>query len=581
MNADELLKHSAFLRGLATSLLRGEQDVDDVVQQAYLKALEHRPRRPRAWMGKVVRNLAFRSRRSRARVARRERSAARPEAVASSSDDVERLEIQRKLVDAVLQLDEPYRTVIVRRYFDELAPREIARRTGVPYETVRTRLGRALRALRRRLDAEHASWALVLAPLLLRPPRPGLLGGVMMSAKKTTLLVSLPLAGIVVGVAGHAVLTGSGETSPARAPGSGRGGPLAAQIAELRTEVASLRREIEGMRSGAEDGRDAADATAGTVGAPAARRAEQALERLLSITQGERQLAIRQAFVELSQCGDAVVPAVVAALKAGRDRDYGGGFSFGGNMMRGYPRLRTVLIDVLRQIGTPAAQEGLLDALRGSKDLLDYRDLFLLYGSTTDEMMVRGMSEMVPGLLQEMKRKGEEAAGLLLSDSVTRWIRNHGLRDTTDLLEELARESFIAGKMDRGAFKVLVEFSPEQAFGLARQLHEKGAGRGFSGIATSLRMGRTDVALAQITRFCELVFSQLDLDAGTRRSFYMSLPSRLCKSIASSEARAADGKVLLAFLSKRLREETGSFEKRVLTDKIARLEQEIGKCESR
>jgi len=198
MNADELLRHGAFLRRLAASLLRGEEGVDDVIQHAYVKALESHPRHPRAWLAKVVRNLVYERLRLRSRARRRERVAARRETLPSPADYVERLEVQRQVVAAVLSLREPYRSTIMQRYFDELTPREIARRTGVPYETVRTRLGRALRELRRRLDAEHASWALALAPLLLCPPRLAVLGGVLMSAKKTTLLVILPLVGCIV-----------------------------------------------------------------------------------------------------------------------------------------------------------------------------------------------------------------------------------------------------------------------------------------------------------------------------------------------------------------------------------------------
>jgi RNA polymerase sigma-70 factor (ECF subfamily) len=211
MNADELLRHGAFLRRLAASLLRGEEGVDDVIQHAYLKALEGRPRHPRAWLAKVVRNLVFERLRLRSRARRRERVAARRETLPSPADYVERLEVQRQVVAAVLSLKEPYRSTIMQRYFDELTPREIARRSGVPYETVRTRLGRALRELRRRLDAEHASWALALAPLLLCPPRLGALGGVLMSAKKTTLLVSLPLFGVAVGIVWLATV---GPSSP-------------------------------------------------------------------------------------------------------------------------------------------------------------------------------------------------------------------------------------------------------------------------------------------------------------------------------------------------------------------------------
>jgi len=57
----------------------------------------------------------------------------------------------------------------VLRFYEDLPPRTIARRMGVPVATVKTRLARALAQLRARLDREHGgdgrSWALALLPL--------------------------------------------------------------------------------------------------------------------------------------------------------------------------------------------------------------------------------------------------------------------------------------------------------------------------------------------------------------------------------------------------------------------------------
>ena len=62
------------------------------------------------------------------------------------------------------------------RYFDDLAPREVASRLGVPVETVRTRLRRGLERLRTALDERHggdrSAWAGGLVPLLPRPQGP-------------------------------------------------------------------------------------------------------------------------------------------------------------------------------------------------------------------------------------------------------------------------------------------------------------------------------------------------------------------------------------------------------------------------
>ncbi len=86
---------------------------------------------PRAWFIGVLRNLARRSHRSRASRQQRERVAAKPESVPSSDNAVAQLETHRRLVDAVMALRDPCRTAVVMRYFDGLAPREIAERLDV------------------------------------------------------------------------------------------------------------------------------------------------------------------------------------------------------------------------------------------------------------------------------------------------------------------------------------------------------------------------------------------------------------------------------------------------------------------
>ena len=103
----------------------------------------------------MVRHLALSRARSEQRRERRERTAARPEGLPSVAEGVARLELQRRVVEAVLALDEPYRSVVVHRFFYGLAPKEIARRLGVPLETVRTRQRRALERLRARLDTAY------------------------------------------------------------------------------------------------------------------------------------------------------------------------------------------------------------------------------------------------------------------------------------------------------------------------------------------------------------------------------------------------------------------------------------------
>ncbi len=168
-----LLTEIAWVRRLARSLLPSDVHVaDDVAQDACLAALEHRPdsRHPLAgWLAEVTRNLVRQKKRGESRRGTREERASRDEALPSTLDVVEQLAVHRELVDAVMQLDEPYRTTIVRRYFEELSPTAIAKREGVPVATVKTRLARGLDRLRVRLDREHGgdgrSWLLALIPI--------------------------------------------------------------------------------------------------------------------------------------------------------------------------------------------------------------------------------------------------------------------------------------------------------------------------------------------------------------------------------------------------------------------------------
>ena len=164
----QLLAHREWVRRLALRLVRDESRADDIEQQTWLAALDRPPTgsTPKAWLGQVVRNLAGRARRSEVRVDRRERAAARLEALPGTGDVVAQAELHARLVQAVLDLDPPYRRSLLLRYFESLPPREIAVRMGVSVETARSRVRRGLQQLRARLDAEHdgsrRAWCLAL-----------------------------------------------------------------------------------------------------------------------------------------------------------------------------------------------------------------------------------------------------------------------------------------------------------------------------------------------------------------------------------------------------------------------------------
>ena len=175
--ADDLAGETRRLRRLARRLLFDRGQADDVVQEAWLAALRRAPDANaggRGWLAGAVRRLARNRNRAELRLRHRERAAARGENVPPAEPALDRLEVVRSLVDAVAALDEPYRETVLLRFFDDLAPREIARRQRVPVETVRTRLKRGLERLRARLDARHGSareeFLAALAPLAGKAP---------------------------------------------------------------------------------------------------------------------------------------------------------------------------------------------------------------------------------------------------------------------------------------------------------------------------------------------------------------------------------------------------------------------------
>ncbi|HTF89539.1 MAG TPA: sigma-70 family RNA polymerase sigma factor [Planctomycetota bacterium] len=168
---ERLLAESEWLARLARSLTARADDAADLAQDTLVAALQHPPdpdRPLRPWLARIAHNLAIRRGTSAARREARESFVARREALPSTSEVVERVAMQRTVVEAVLSLDEPYRSTLLLRYWDDLAPRRIAARMGVPVETVRTRLKRGLAMLRERLDRCHGdreTWMSALLPI--------------------------------------------------------------------------------------------------------------------------------------------------------------------------------------------------------------------------------------------------------------------------------------------------------------------------------------------------------------------------------------------------------------------------------
>lgn len=264
VTVDALLAQRGWVRALARTLVFDETRADDAEQDAWLAALKSPPRGGgslRAWFANVVRTRVRDRHRVDVHRAQREFVAARPEATPSAADVAATTEIHRRLTAALLALEEPYRSAVILRYFEDLPPREVAARTGVPVETARTRVKRGIERLRERLDDEHGgdrrAWCALVGPLGAGTKwRTAVEGGAIVATKKTAVLAAILLLALGAGVvswvardgdARHVVSDAAGavpraETArpkkPARAtPDETTAGAVAVQPAAPKTQA--------------------------------------------------------------------------------------------------------------------------------------------------------------------------------------------------------------------------------------------------------------------------------------------------------------------------------------------------------
>jgi RNA polymerase sigma-70 factor (ECF subfamily) len=163
-------RHNRRMYRVARSVVKDEDEVEDVMQQAYLNAFTHLDQfEERAqfstWMTRITLNEAF----ARRRMLRRSASmalvpsdlgqdrVADMNAIRSSQPDPERQafagELQKVLEEAVDALPQAYRTVFILRDIEGLSTAETGDGLGLGEEAVRTRLHRARALIRRAVRA--------------------------------------------------------------------------------------------------------------------------------------------------------------------------------------------------------------------------------------------------------------------------------------------------------------------------------------------------------------------------------------------------------------------------------------------
>lgn len=149
---DALLAEVGWLRRFALHLTKDPGAAGDLAQDTLVAALGEGGglRRPRAWLAAVAKRLAAAGRRrDRVRDDAAALSRSGSATIGPGADEMaERLELQRMVGEAMLELDEPYRGTLYAIYFQGASPEDIARQAGVTAGTVRWRAFRAREQIR-------------------------------------------------------------------------------------------------------------------------------------------------------------------------------------------------------------------------------------------------------------------------------------------------------------------------------------------------------------------------------------------------------------------------------------------------
>jgi RNA polymerase sigma-70 factor (ECF subfamily) len=146
------------LRRYLTRLLGNASEAQDIAHDAYMRvypAMRVPPERPAALLYTAARRLAI-NRLKRRSISPLAREAFNPESTPSTSPGVAQEVMARQelglLEQAIAQLPEGCRVVLLLRKIELLSHREIAERLGIAVSTVEKQHARALRLLRAALE---------------------------------------------------------------------------------------------------------------------------------------------------------------------------------------------------------------------------------------------------------------------------------------------------------------------------------------------------------------------------------------------------------------------------------------------
>ncbi len=155
--AELIRRHQDFVFGAVLRVVKNRTQAEDLAQEAFLRA--HRALEGfrgdaavRSWLYRIATNLATNA------VTRRkeypsEKLPDQPARGSGPGRELEVAELRAHLREAIAELPDELRVPLVLREYEELSYQEIADTTGLPLNTVRTRILRARRALRTKMEA--------------------------------------------------------------------------------------------------------------------------------------------------------------------------------------------------------------------------------------------------------------------------------------------------------------------------------------------------------------------------------------------------------------------------------------------
>jgi RNA polymerase sigma-70 factor (ECF subfamily) len=152
------LRYSGNVYGYARSIVRNDHDAEDVVQQVFTRMLtaihgyEHRSVPFSAWLLRITHNMAIDHLRRRVPICDE------PErAVVEKRPAFEAGQLRGALRDALAELPDVQREIVVLRHFRGLSPGEIAARLGRTEDSIHGLHHRARRALKHSLSEAGAA----------------------------------------------------------------------------------------------------------------------------------------------------------------------------------------------------------------------------------------------------------------------------------------------------------------------------------------------------------------------------------------------------------------------------------------